>query len=61
MNIVLAEYKFLLALIKLTTQNKICIISKHVCKFCIDGKNETNIHLEQPFYLLRFENNAFIQ
>ena len=32
-------------------QNKICTSNKHACIF-IGGKNETNIYLEQPFYLL---------
>ena len=43
---------FLYSLSIYTTQNKFCISYKHVCNFCVDGKIETNIHLEQPFYLL---------
>ena len=32
-----------------TTQNKFCISYIHVCNFCIGGKIETNMHLEQLF------------
>ena len=35
---------------KYSNQNKCCISYIHVCIFFIGGKS--NIHLEQPFYLL---------
>ena len=34
-----------------TTQNKICSGYKYACIFPIRGKIESNIYLEQPFYL----------
>ena len=35
-----------------TTQNKFCHSYKHVFIFYIGEKIETNIHLEEPYYLL---------
>ena len=35
-----------------TTQIKFCTNFKNICIFVLVEKIETNIHLEQPFYLL---------
>ena len=34
------------------TQNKFCITYKDVCIFVLVEKLETNLHLEEPYYLL---------